>query len=210
MARRRTSKCPEPLNIIIDLLGAIFFSIYTKHRIKEEYKKGSGDDAVKAAMLVYGHGALHGGGDGTICIGGLYGVQSALNDIEKEEKWNGKCYKTVWGKTAIEQKKPTHTPRKPAAYMENLNIHRPDTLSEYIKYNYKCGCGHEMNMEKMNSVLKCPVCGKQIFLTCAMLNAYINDCAVRCPKCRGKMRAEMGVTPYIQCEHGHFVKLADI
>ena len=90
MAKRRkkysASKCPEPLNTMIDIAGAIAMGAYTKHKIKSDYHKGYGEESIKAATMVYGMGAMRRGGSGTIALGGLYGVSSAIRDIERSEQ----------------------------------------------------------------------------------------------------------------------------
>ena len=86
MAKRKkysASKCPEPLNTMIDLAGAIALGAFTKHQIKKDYQRGRGPEAVKAATMVYGTGAMRRGSKGVIALGGLYGVNSAIRDIEK-------------------------------------------------------------------------------------------------------------------------------
>ena len=89
MAKRKkysASKCPEPLNTMIDLAGALTLGALTKHQIKKDYRRGQGADSVKAATMVYGMGAMRRGSDGLIALGGLYGVNSAIRDIEREEQ----------------------------------------------------------------------------------------------------------------------------
>lgn len=88
MAKRKkysASKCPEPLNTMIDLAGAIALGAFTKHQIKKDYQRGRGAESVKAATMVYGMGAMRRGSDGLIALGGLYGVNSAIRDIERSE-----------------------------------------------------------------------------------------------------------------------------
>lgn len=84
--RRKNSKCPEPLNTMLDLAGAAVLGAYTRHKILKDYERGEGEEAAKAAMLVHGAGALRHGSDGLISLGGLYGVNSALKAIEKQER----------------------------------------------------------------------------------------------------------------------------
>ncbi len=90
MAKHRkkysASKCPEPLNTMIDIAGAIAMGAYTKHKIKSDYRKGYGEESVKAATMVYGMGAMRRGSAGTLALGGLYGINSAIRDIERSEQ----------------------------------------------------------------------------------------------------------------------------
>lgn len=88
MAKRRkhkSSKCPEPLNTLIDLAGAAALGAYTRHKILKDYKQGDGESSVKAAMLVHGAGAMRRGSNGLINLGGVYGINSALKEIERHE-----------------------------------------------------------------------------------------------------------------------------
>ena len=90
MAKRKkrysASKCPEPLNTMIDIAGAVAMGAYVKHKIKQDYKKGYGEDSIRAATMVYGHGAMRRGSAGRIALGGLYGINSAIRDIERNEE----------------------------------------------------------------------------------------------------------------------------
>lgn len=89
MAKRKkysASKCPEPLNTMLNLAGAIALGAATKHQIKKDYQRGYGAESVKAATMAYGIGAMRRGGDARlIALGGLYGVNSAIRDIERSE-----------------------------------------------------------------------------------------------------------------------------
>lgn len=82
---RKSSKCPEPLNTLIDIAGAATLRAYVKHRVKKDYAKGEGEDSAKAAAIVFGAGAMRRGSEGIINLGGLMGLNSALRDIEKSE-----------------------------------------------------------------------------------------------------------------------------
>lgn len=90
MAKRKkrysASKCPEPLNTMIDIAGAVAMGAFVKHKIKQDYKKGHGEESIRAATIVYGHGAMRRGSAGRIALGGLYGIDSAIRDIERNEK----------------------------------------------------------------------------------------------------------------------------
>ena len=81
--RKNNSKCPEPLNTLIDILGAVALGAYTRHRVKDDYKSGQGEESIKAAALVYGAGALHSGTQGLINLGGLLGVSKEIDDIKR-------------------------------------------------------------------------------------------------------------------------------
>lgn len=89
MAKRRkghrSSKCPEPINTMLDLAGALTLGLYTKHKIKKDFEKGEGIESAKAAGMVFGIGSMRSGSRGIINLGGLLGLNSALKDIEKKE-----------------------------------------------------------------------------------------------------------------------------
>lgn len=84
--RYSASKCPEPINTLIDIAGAITLGAITKHMIKNDYRKGCGEESIKAATMAYGMGAMRRGSEGLISLGGLYGANSAIRDIERSEK----------------------------------------------------------------------------------------------------------------------------
>lgn len=88
MARRRRKKKTDlgPLNTMIDIAGAAAMGAFVKHKIKQDYKNGHGDESIRAATMVYGHGAFRRGTAGTLALGGLYGVNSAIRDIERSEQ----------------------------------------------------------------------------------------------------------------------------
>lgn len=81
--RKNYSKCPEPLNTLIDILGAVALGTYARYRVKEDYKSGHGEESIKAATLVYGSGALRSGSQGIINLGGLVGVSKGIDDIKR-------------------------------------------------------------------------------------------------------------------------------
>jgi hypothetical protein len=37
--RRKSSKCPEPLNTMLDLAGAAVLGAYTRHKILKDYER---------------------------------------------------------------------------------------------------------------------------------------------------------------------------
>ena len=83
--RYSSSKLPDPLNTIVDLAGAAIMGAYAKNRIKRDFAKGEGSESLAAATAVFGTGAMRRGSAGIINLGGLYGVNSALRDIEKDQ-----------------------------------------------------------------------------------------------------------------------------
>ena len=88
MAKRKkysATKCPEPLNTMIDLAGALALGVYTNHKIKSDYRKGQGAESVRAATMVYGMQSMRRGTAGTLGLGGLLGVNSAIRGIERSE-----------------------------------------------------------------------------------------------------------------------------
>ena len=88
---RKSSSCPEPINSVIDLIGAAAMGVFTKQKIKRDYAKGRGEDSLKAATMVYGMGAMRHGSEGLIALGGLLGVNSAIKDIERTEQRQKPC-----------------------------------------------------------------------------------------------------------------------
>ena len=80
---KTSSKCPEPISTMIDLACAAAVGSMVKHRVKNAYAKGYGPESAAAAASVFGYQAMRRGGDGLIGLGGLYGVNSALKDIER-------------------------------------------------------------------------------------------------------------------------------
>lgn len=88
MAKKKyyASKGPDPINAMIDLAGAFAMGAVAKHKIKKDYQKGEGEESALAATMVLGLGSLRSGGDGLMALGGLYGVNSAIRDIERSEK----------------------------------------------------------------------------------------------------------------------------
>ena len=83
---RRSSKCPEPINTLLDLAGAAALRTYVKHKVKKDYAKGEGEASAKAAAMVFGAGSMRKGSAGIINLGGLMGLNSALKDIENMNK----------------------------------------------------------------------------------------------------------------------------
>ena len=71
---------------MIDLAGAAAMGAFAKHKIKSDHAKGRGQASVEAAAVVYGMNAFRRSSAGLLALGGLYGVNSALKDIEKEEQ----------------------------------------------------------------------------------------------------------------------------
>lgn len=90
MAKRRTykksSKCPEPFNTLIDLAAAATLGAYVRHKVKKDYAQGKGEESAKAAALVFGAGSLRRGSSGVMNLGGLIGLNSALKDISREQE----------------------------------------------------------------------------------------------------------------------------
>lgn len=90
MAKRRrtykkSSKCPEPFNTLIDLAAAATLGAYVKHKVKKDYARGKGEESAKAAALVFGTGSLRRGSSGIVNLGGVIGLNSALKDIVREQ-----------------------------------------------------------------------------------------------------------------------------
>lgn len=87
--RYSSSKCPEPINTMLDIAGALTLGAIAKRKVKKDYAKGEGPDSVAAARAVFGAGSLRRGSAGIMNLGGLYGVESALRDLEKEHRSSG-------------------------------------------------------------------------------------------------------------------------
>ena len=86
MAKRcKSSKCPEPINTLLDVAGAATLGLYVKHKVKKDFEHGCGEKSAKAAAMVFGMGSIRGGSRGTINLGGLMGLNSALKDIERQQ-----------------------------------------------------------------------------------------------------------------------------
>ena len=110
MARRRkSSKCPEPLNTMIDIAGAVTMGLYAKHKIKKDFEKGCGEESAKAGTMVFGYGALRGGSRGIMSLGGLIGLNSGLKDIERNQQ-NPQIYETPFIDKVSDA--PKSTPKK--------------------------------------------------------------------------------------------------
>ena len=89
MAKRKKSysatECPDPLNTMIDLAGALAMGAFAKHQIKKDCRRGQGAESAKAATMVYGMEVMRRGSEDLISLSGLYGVNSAIRDIKKSE-----------------------------------------------------------------------------------------------------------------------------
>lgn len=83
--RRKSSKCPEPINTLLDVAGAATLGLYVKHKVKKDFENGCGEESAKAAAMVFGMGSMRRGSQGTINLGGLIGLNSALKDIERQQ-----------------------------------------------------------------------------------------------------------------------------
>ena len=40
--RRKSSKCPEPINALLDVAGAATLGLYVKHKVKKDFEHGCG------------------------------------------------------------------------------------------------------------------------------------------------------------------------
>lgn len=86
--QRRKSSCPEPLNTMIDIAGAVTMGIVSRSMVQKDIKRGQGRESVAVAREIFGAGALRGGSDGLISLGGLMGVESAVRSAEREGQQN--------------------------------------------------------------------------------------------------------------------------
>lgn len=71
---------------MIDIMGAVAIGAYTRHKIKEDFKSGHGEESIKAATMVYGAGALRNGSQGIVSLGGLIGVKKGIDDIDRMQR----------------------------------------------------------------------------------------------------------------------------
>lgn len=83
--KRKSSKCPEPINTLLDIAGAATLGLYVKHKVKTDFENGCGEESANAAAMVFGVGSMRRGSQGTINLGGLVGLNSALKDIERQQ-----------------------------------------------------------------------------------------------------------------------------
>lgn len=83
---RKSSKCTEPLNSMIDIAGAVTMGLVSRAMVKKDIKKEQGRESVNAARTVYGLGSLRSGSEGLISLGGLMGVESAVRSAEREHQ----------------------------------------------------------------------------------------------------------------------------
>ncbi len=83
--RRKSTKCPEPINTLLDVAGAATLGLYVKHKVKKDFENGCGEESAKAAAMVFGMGSMRRGSQGTINLGGLMGLNSALKDIARQQ-----------------------------------------------------------------------------------------------------------------------------
>lgn len=81
---KKSSKCPEPINTLLDFAGAATLGMYVKHKVKKDFQNGRGEESAKAAAAVFGFGSVRRGSQGIINLGGLVGLNSALKDIENQ------------------------------------------------------------------------------------------------------------------------------
>ena len=82
--RYKKSSCPDPINAFLDIAGAATLGMYVKHRVKKDFEAGCVEESAKAAAAVFGLGSMKRGSQGTINLGGLIGLNSALKDIERQ------------------------------------------------------------------------------------------------------------------------------
>lgn len=90
--RRKSSKCPEPINTLLDLAGAATLGLYVRHKVKKDFESGCGEESAKAAAMVFGMGSMRRGSQGMINLGGLIGLNSALKEIEKQQEYTTDDY----------------------------------------------------------------------------------------------------------------------
>lgn len=83
---KKSAKCPEPINTLLDIAEAATLHAVAKHKIKKDYAKGQGEDSAKAGAIVFGTGAMRRGTPVVVSLGGLTGLASGIRNIEKSEQ----------------------------------------------------------------------------------------------------------------------------
>ncbi len=120
--KRSKSSCPDPINGLIDLLGAATMGAVAKHKLMKDYQRGQGVESAEAAMMVFGAGSLRRGSTGTVNLGGLMGIGQALKEIEKMELSKSSGYPTI---------------ELPADFSDvRIDITKPETVRKYAWRDY--------------------------------------------------------------------------
>ncbi len=70
---------------MLDIAAAATMGLYVNHRIKRDYKKGCGSESAAAAGMVFGRSAFRRGTEGAVGLGGMIGLSTALNSLEKQQ-----------------------------------------------------------------------------------------------------------------------------
>ncbi len=85
--RRRKRKKTDigPLGPMLDIAAAATMGLYANHKIKQDYKKGCGSESAAVAGMVLGRNAFRSGTAGAVGLGGMIGLSSALNSVEKQK-----------------------------------------------------------------------------------------------------------------------------
>lgn len=90
--RKSASKCPEPLNTLVDIAVGAALGAVVKHKVKKDFERGKGPESLHAARVVFGMGSFRRGGAGLVHLGGLLGAESAAKDIQNKK--GSHCYKS--------------------------------------------------------------------------------------------------------------------
>lgn len=134
LARRKTykrsSKCPEPINTLLDIAGAATLGLYVKHKVKKDYQNGCGEESAKAAAAVFGMGSLRSGSRGTINLGGLLGLNSALKDINRQDG-TVQIHGATSFANPIEKEQAIRNPVKPGMWREHCEDGSAYGISPY-------------------------------------------------------------------------------
>lgn len=83
--RRKSSKCLEPLNTLLDVACAATLGLYVKHKVRKDFEEGCGEESAKAAAMVFDMGSMRRGSHGMYNLGGLMGLNGVLKDIERKQ-----------------------------------------------------------------------------------------------------------------------------
>lgn len=149
--KKKASKGPDPIDTLLDIAGAVTLGAYVKHKVKKDYKNGCGEESAKAAAAVFGVGSLHRGSRGRINLGGLIGLNSALEEIERQEA-SMISHRSQYQTSSTERDSPHGHPAKPGIWREHCEDGSPYGLSP-IDYETADDYYDALNRAKTNGVV---------------------------------------------------------
>lgn len=102
-----------------------------------------------------------------------------------------------------------------AQEMDAMTRGKDSGLNEYVSSHFKCiKCRGDISVvwsTKGKPFVVCKKCKHKDFLTTSMVNGYITDEYVKCPRCRSRIYAGLSQYGlYIKCSQGHFLKPHEI